>query len=45
MSPLVFAASHAGFSEYFRELDKTSMKTITHEYYVNKEYRRIMDQW
>jgi hypothetical protein len=33
------------FSEYFRELDKKSIKTMNHEYYVNKEYKRIMDQW
>ena len=33
------------FSEYFRELDKKSMKTMHHEYYVNKEYKRLMDKW
>lgn len=33
------------FSEFFRELDKKSLKTISHEYYVNKEYKRLMDQW
>ena len=33
------------FSEYFRELDKKSLKTMHHEYYVNKEYKRLMDAW
>lgn len=36
---------HAMFSEYFRTLDKKSMKTMHHEFYVNKEYKRIMDIW
>lgn len=34
-----------GFSEYFRDLDKRSVKRINHEFYVNKEYKRIQDQW
>jgi large subunit ribosomal protein L21 len=38
-------ARSAPFSEFFRELDKKSVKTMNHEYYVNKEYKRIMDQW
>lgn len=33
------------FSEYFRELDKRSINKINHEFYVNKEYKRITDQW
>lgn len=33
------------FSEYFRELDKKSLKSMHHEFYVNKEYKRLMDQW
>jgi hypothetical protein len=43
MSPVTQPAH--SFSEYFRELDKKSMKTMHHEYYVNKEYKRLMDQW
>jgi Ribosomal prokaryotic L21 protein len=39
------ATSTAGFSEYFKELDKKSVKTMNHEYYVNKEYKRLMEQW
>jgi hypothetical protein len=39
------ATRAAYFSEYFRELDKKSVHSMNHEYYVNKEYKRIMDQW
>jgi large subunit ribosomal protein L21 len=35
----------AYFSEFFRELDKKSVQTMNHEFYVNKEYKRLMDQW
>ena len=35
----------ACFSEFFKELDKKSVVTMNHEFYVNKEYKRIMDQW
>jgi hypothetical protein len=31
------------FSEFFREIDKKSVMTMNHEFYVNKEYKRIMD--
>lgn len=44
-APVLTQHTCAPFSEFFRELDKRSLKTITHEYYVNKEYKRIMDKW
>ena len=33
------------FSEYFKTLDKTSVHKLSHEFYVNKEYQRLTDQW
>lgn len=45
MSRPLIAMQASPFSEFFRELDRKSLKSIGHEYYVNKEYKRIMDQW
>lgn len=33
------------FSQYFKEMDKKSTYKMMHEYYYNKQYKRIMDQW
>lgn len=45
MSASLTSQPVAHFSEFFRELDQKSVRTMNHEYYVNKEYKRLMDKW
>jgi len=43
--PFLYSHSSLSFSQFFRDMDKKSILQMHNNLSVNKQYKRIMDEW